>query len=134
MTVVFSTHYLAEAEVSDRVVLLAHGRVVGSDTPAALKAMLGDEVIEIEGPDASRFLASLKNLVTVRVTIRTERGYRIGIAGRRDGLAELGGSASGLVRFTIRPATLDDVYFARTQVANAVEPSSTVAAGAASRT
>jgi ABC-2 type transport system ATP-binding protein len=132
MTVVFSTHYLAEAEISDRVVLLAHGRVVGSDTPAALKAMLGDEVIEIEGPDAPRLLAAIKNLVTVRATIRTERGYRIGIADRRVGLAELGGSASGLVRFTIRPATLDDVYFARTQTDSAVQPSSTVAAGAAS--
>ena len=94
--------------------------------------MLGDEVIEIEGPDASRLLAAIKNLVTVRVTIRTERGYRIGIADRRVGLAELGGSASGLVRFTIRPATLDDVYFARTQTDSAVQPSSTVAAGAAS--
>lgn len=132
MTIVFSTHYLAEAEVSDRVVLLAHGRVVGNDTPGALKAMLGDEVIEIEGPDASRLLAALKTLATVRVTIKTERGYRIGIAGPRDGLAELGGSASGLVRFTIRPATLDDVYFARTQVARAVQPPSPLAAEAAS--
>jgi ABC-2 type transport system ATP-binding protein len=132
MTIVFSTHYLAEAEVSDRVVLLARGRVVGSDTPSALKAMLGDEVIEFEGPDAPRLLTALKALANVRVTIKTERGYRIGIAGRRDGLAELGGSAAGLVRFTIRPATLDDVYFARTQVAEAVQPASPVAAEAAS--
>jgi ABC-2 type transport system ATP-binding protein len=132
MTIVFSTHYLAEAEVSDRVVLLAHGRVVGSDTPAALKALLGDEVIEIEGPDAARLVSSLDTLATVRVTIKTERGYRVGIAGRRDGLAELGGSASGLVRFTIRPATLDDVYFARTQVAPAVRVSSPLTAEAAS--
>src|SRR5687767_13726621 len=35
-TIVFSTHYLAEAEGCDRVVLLANGRSVGSDTPAAL--------------------------------------------------------------------------------------------------
>ena len=130
MTILFSTHYLVEAEISDRVVLLARGRVVGSDTPAALKATLGDEVIEIEGPEAARLVDALKDLVTVRVTIRTERGYRIGIAGRRDGLAELGGSASGLVRFTIRPATLDDVYFARTQGPAAVRPPSAVAAGA----
>jgi ABC-2 type transport system ATP-binding protein len=132
MTIVFSTHYLAEAEVCDRVVLLARGRVVGSDTPAGLKATLGDEVVEIEGPDASRVLAALKNLVTVRVTIRTERGYRIGIAGRRDGLADIGALPSGLVRFTIRPATLDDVYFARTQVADVVNSPSSVPAGAAS--
>ena len=121
-TILFSTHYLAEAEACDRVVLLAHGRAAGNDSPIALKATLGDEVIEIEGPDAPRLLATLHELVTVRVTIKTERGYRIGIIGQRDGLAKLGGIASGLVRFTIRPASLDDVYFARTQMAGVVRP------------
>jgi ABC-2 type transport system ATP-binding protein len=122
-TIVFSTHYLAEAEGCDRVVLLANGRSVGSDTPAALKAVLGDEVVEIEGPEAPRLVAALRDSMNVRVTIKTERGYRVGIAGRRDGLAKLGGLAPGLVRFTIRPATLDDVYFARTQRAGALLPS-----------
>jgi ABC-2 type transport system ATP-binding protein len=119
-TIVFSTHYLAEAEGCDRVVLLANGRSVGSDRPAALKAMLGDEVVEIEGPDAHHLLAALQESVNVRITIKTGRGYRVGIVGRRDGLVKLGGLAPGVVRFTIRPATLDDVYFARTQGASAV--------------
>jgi len=56
----------------------------------------------------------------VRITIKTERGYRVGIVSRGDGLAKLGGLAPGVVRFTIRPATLDDVYFARTQGASSV--------------
>ena len=127
VTILFSTHYLAEAERCDRVVLLANGRSVGSDTPAALKATLGDDVVEIEGPDASRFLAALQAVVHPRATIRTERGYRIGIAGERDGLAKLSGLAAGLVRFTIRPVTLDDVYFARTQVLGSAEPASDLA-------
>ena len=125
-TIVFSTHYLAEAEVCDRVVLLAHGRAVGSDSPVALKATLGDEVIEIEGSEAPRLLAALQDLANIRVTIKTERGYRIGIVGHRDGLAKLGAVASGLVRFTIRPASLDDVYYARTQVVGAARPASAV--------
>jgi ABC-2 type transport system ATP-binding protein len=122
-TIVFSTHYLAEAEQCDHVVLLANGRSVGSDTPAALKAMLGDEIVEIEGPDAPRLLAALRDAVQIRAVITTARGYRVGIVGRRDGLAKLGGLAPGVVRFTIRPATLDDVYFARTQPENAVSVS-----------
>ena len=77
--------------------------------------MLGDEVVEIEGPEAYHLIAALHDSVTVRITIKTERGYRVGIADRRGGLTNLGNVASGLVRFTIRPATLDDVYFARTQ-------------------
>jgi ABC-2 type transport system ATP-binding protein len=118
-TILFSTHYLAEAEGCDRVVLLARGRIVGSDTPTALKATLGDEVIEIEGPDADHLFPQVQDVVNVRVAIKTERGYRIGINGTREGLAKLAGMAPNLVRLTVRPATLDDVYFARTQGASA---------------
>jgi ABC-2 type transport system ATP-binding protein len=114
-TIVFSTHYLAEAEGCDRIVLLANGQVVGSDSPAALKAALGDEVIEIEGPEAESVLTQLPDLVDVRLAIKTERGYRVGIVGARDGLARLAGVVPRLVRFSVRPATLDDVYFAKTQ-------------------
>ena len=44
-TILFSTHYLAEAESADRVVLLSHGRVAADDTPAALRATLADRVL-----------------------------------------------------------------------------------------
>jgi ABC-2 type transport system ATP-binding protein len=118
-TVLFSTHYLTEAEGCDRVVLLARGRVVASDTPTALKATLGDEVVEVEGPDAQRWLPGLRDLVDVRLVIKTERGYRIGIVGSTEGLTRLAGLAPKLVRLTVRPATLDDVYFAKTQIADA---------------
>ena len=117
-TLLFSTHYLAEAEGCDRVVFLANGQAVGSDSPASLKATLGDEVIEIEGPGADSVLAQLPDLVDVRLAIKTERGYRVGIVGARDGLAKLAGLVPGLVRFSVRPATLDDVYFAKTQGAS----------------
>jgi ABC-2 type transport system ATP-binding protein len=118
-TVLFSTHYLAEAEECDRVVLLARGHVVASDTPAALKATLGDGIVEVEGPDAQLLLPGLRDLVNVRLAIKTERGYRIGIVGSTEGLTRLAGLAPKLVRLTVRPATLDDVYFAKTQIAGA---------------
>jgi ABC-2 type transport system ATP-binding protein len=113
--ILFSTHYLAEAEPCDFVVMLADGRAVATGTPTALKATFGEAVVEIEGPDANRVLAALHDLVSVRVMTKTERGYRVGITGPSDGLARLTGLATRLVRFTIRPVTLDDVYFARTQ-------------------
>ena len=116
-TILFSTHYLAEAEGCDFIVFLANGQVVASDSPAALKATVGDEVIEIEGPGADSLLAQLPSLVDVRLAIKTERGYRVGIVGARDGLARLAGMVPRLVRFSVRPATLDDVYFAKTQTA-----------------
>jgi ABC-type multidrug transport system ATPase subunit len=114
-TIVFSTHYLDEAQTCDRVVLLAHGRSVGNDTPASLKETIGDEVIEIEGGSAPHLLSALRDMVNVRAVIKTGRGYRVGFVGRRDQLVKASGLATDLVRFTIRPSTLDDVYFARTQ-------------------
>jgi ABC-type multidrug transport system ATPase subunit len=114
-TILFSTHYLAEAEPADRVVLLSLGRVVASDSPTALKATIGVEVAEIEGPDAERLAQALCGLGAAQTRVRTERGFRVGLTGERDAVIELAGTAPGIVRFALRPATLEDVYFARTQ-------------------
>lgn len=114
-TILFSTHYLAEAESSDRVVLLSAGRVVAHDAPAALRATVGSEVAEIEGPGAEQLVAALRDRGVGLTSVRTERGARVGLSGSRETVIELAGSASGIERFALRPATLEDVYFARTQ-------------------
>jgi ABC-2 type transport system ATP-binding protein len=45
-TILFSTHYLEEADVAaDRVVMMARGRVVADGTPAAIKNSVGLRVI-----------------------------------------------------------------------------------------
>ena len=128
-TILFSTHYLTEAESSDRVILLARGRIVAANSPAALMAEVGGEVVELEGPDAERAARALLGVATVHLSVRTERGYRLGISGPHDELAgELArtvGTTPRITRFAIRPATLEDVYFARTQGADIVSPATT---------
>jgi ABC-2 type transport system ATP-binding protein len=114
-TILFSTHYLAEAEAADRVVLLSEGRVVASDAPAALRATVGQEVAEIEGAGAERLVKALRGLGAANSGVRTERGFRVGLRGAREAVVELAGTAPGIERFALRPATLEDVYFALTQ-------------------
>lgn len=126
-TILFSTHYLAEAEHCDHVVLLARGRAVGTGAPSVLKATVGDEIVEIEGRGAEKVLPILQDFAAVRVTVRTERGYRIGVHGPREQLARLAGMVPELQSITIRPATLEDVYFALTQTAAAAEPAGALA-------
>jgi len=116
-TVFFSTHYLAEAEPADRVVLLAQGRVVAEGVPGALRADLGEEIAEIEGEGAERLTRALRGLGSARVVLSTGRGLRVGITGERQAVVELAGQAPGIDRFTLRPTSLEDVYFARTQEA-----------------
>lgn len=113
-TVLFSTHYLSEAESADRVVLLSQGRVVANDSPGSLRATIGAEVAEIDGPGAERLVKALRGLGAVASTVRTDRGFRVGLRDAREAVVELAGTAPGVDRFALRPATLEDVYFART--------------------
>jgi ABC-2 type transport system ATP-binding protein len=121
VTVVFSTHYLAEAESCDLVFMLAHGRLVAADTPAALRATVGDQVVEIDGPDAEHAVHAIAASSRVAMSVRTERGWRVGVSSAHGGLATIVGAAPCLTHVDVRNATLEDVYFARTQ---GVSPSS----------
>ena len=52
-TVIFATHYLEEADAyADRVVLMAHGRVVADGPTTEIKAMVGARTIRATLPDA----------------------------------------------------------------------------------
>jgi ABC-2 type transport system ATP-binding protein len=51
-TILFATHYLEEADAyADRVVLMAHGRVVADGPPTEIKAMVGVRMIRATLPD-----------------------------------------------------------------------------------
>jgi ABC-2 type transport system ATP-binding protein len=114
-TVLFSTHYMQEAEPADRVVLLSRGKVVACGAPSELQAEIGVEVAEIEGTGAERLVKALTGLGATRTKVRTERGYRVGLTGARDAVVELAGTAPGIDRFVLRRPSLEDVYFTRTQ-------------------
>jgi ABC-2 type transport system ATP-binding protein len=50
-TVFFTTHYMEEAEIADRIALIDAGRIVALDTPTALKARIGGGVIRLQTED-----------------------------------------------------------------------------------
>src|SRR6185437_6410842 len=53
-TVFFTTHYMEEAVVADRIALIDAGQIVALDTPAALKARLGGGVVRLETADDAK--------------------------------------------------------------------------------
>jgi ABC-2 type transport system ATP-binding protein len=114
LTVLLTTHYLEEAErLCDRVAIIHAGRIVALDTPAALLAGLGRQLVEIRvDGSVNSALASLREsgvagedafAVGSRVTVPLHRhSSREAIAAIHDlGLA---GAISA------REPTLDDVY------------------------
>ncbi|MCO1656682.1 ABC transporter ATP-binding protein [Pseudonocardia humida] len=68
-TVLFATHYLAEAEeFADRVVLMRSGRVVADGSVAAVRSLAAGRVVALTLPGADpRALAALPGVADVRV-------------------------------------------------------------------
>jgi len=114
MTILLTTHYLDEAEkLCDRVAIMHAGRIVALDTPRALLAALGRELVELRvDGDAGSALASLRErgiagedafAIGSRLTLPlrdTSAGEAIAV------VHDLGLAAA----ISAREPTLDDVY------------------------
>ena len=114
-TILFSTHYLAEAEPADRVVLLARGPGGrGRHARGAPRRAWVTRSPRSRGRAPSGWRARCAAWAPRWSLLGTERGYRVGLAGEREPVVELAGAAPGIERFAFRPTSLEDVYFART--------------------
>jgi ABC-2 type transport system ATP-binding protein len=115
MTVMLTTHYLDEAErLCDRVGIMHSGSIVALDTPRALLAAVGDEVVELRtGRNGAMALAALQTDrvagddafaigTTITVPVRGRPAGDIAAAAARLGL--------DLLATSTRRPTLDDVY------------------------
>ena len=115
MTIVLTTHYLDEAQrLCDRVAIIHEGAIVALDSPAALLAGLGREILEFRvngSPEAA--LAALRErrvagadafAVGARVTVPLHEHSAT------DALAVIDGDHLRVSEIATRIPTLDDVY------------------------
>jgi len=119
MTILLTTHYLDEAErLCDRVAIIHLGEIVALDTPRALLAGLGDEILEFRvSGDPSAVIAELRE-----AGIATDDAFAIGSRitvplhgrGASDALAAIDSDRLRPSEITTRVPTLDDVYLNRT--------------------
>jgi ABC-2 type transport system ATP-binding protein len=59
ITIFLTTHYMDEAENCDRIAIIDHGKIVAIDTPAALKASVGEDRVQIHTADDAAAIAAL---------------------------------------------------------------------------
>jgi ABC-2 type transport system ATP-binding protein len=115
MAILLTTHYLDEAErLCDRVAIIHAGRIIALDTPSALVAGLGDELVELRlNADPAAALALLRargiagddafaigSTLTLPVHERTAA----------QAIALIHDAGVGASSITARRPTLDDVY------------------------
>jgi ABC-2 type transport system ATP-binding protein len=60
ITIFLTTHYMDEAEYCERIAIMDQGRIIVLDTPAALKASVGSDRVQIETPDPQAAIAALR--------------------------------------------------------------------------
>lgn len=121
MTVFLTTHYLDEADVlSDRVIVIDHGRIVAADTPDNLKAQVAGDLVVLEVADADKVPAAAQMLARAAgeepeveertVQARVERGGTVVPRLMR----ELTHADIELDTVEVRRPTLDDVFLTLT--------------------
>ncbi len=114
LTLLLTTHYLDEAErLCDRVAIVHRGEIVALDTPAALRASLGEEIVELRvDGDGEWALARLRDR-----GIAGETAFAVGstltvpvAGGAAAAVAALEELRLPVTSLATRRPTLDDVY------------------------
>ena len=60
ITIFMTTHYMDEAEYCDRIAIMDNGKIIALDTPAALKASVGKDRVQIQTTDDAAAIAALR--------------------------------------------------------------------------
>jgi ABC-2 type transport system ATP-binding protein len=114
VTIIMTTHYLDEAErLCDRLAIIDAGAIVACDSPQALLASVGEDVIELRVDDAPAAVVALGDLGVAAADIAVT-GSTITASLRDIGpdrvTGHLGRLSIDVHAATTRRPTLDDVY------------------------
>ena len=114
VTVLLTTHLMEEAERCDRVAIIDRGKIVASNTPDALRAEIGGEVISARTKDATSLGERIAQSLGVEVSVLNDE-VRIEHPEGAAFIATLVGKFPGEIdSVTLAKPTLEDVFIART--------------------
>ena len=122
MSIFLTTHYLDEADqLSDRVAIIDHGRIVTTGTPGQLKSNLGGDIVNVRLRRSTKGAAELLREIPGILSVRengSERSYRLTVV-RGDSLVPsvvraCDAQGIDLDAITTHQPSLDEVFLART--------------------
>jgi ABC-2 type transport system ATP-binding protein len=120
-TVFVTTHYMEEAEACHRLALMNRGRLIALDTPSGLRAAAGEQLLELQTPDAVGALAALDGAPEVVRAGLFGRDLHVTVADRDAALAALPLrlAARGVAVSRLREIapSLEDVFISLVQAA-----------------
>jgi ABC-2 type transport system ATP-binding protein len=114
ITIFLTTHYMDEAEYCDRIAIMDHGRIIVIDTPAALKASVGTDRVQIQTDDDAAAIAALQERFGLEATV-AEGQVTFGVAEGDQFVPRLFAELGVPIR-AVRVArpSLDDVFMSYT--------------------
>jgi len=114
VTVLLTTHLMEEAERCDRIAIIDRGRIVALDTPEALRAEIGGEVISARTKDATTLAQRIVESLGVEVSVLNDE-VRIEQPEGASCIARLVEAFPGEIdSVTLAKPTLEDVFIAKT--------------------
>jgi ABC-2 type transport system ATP-binding protein len=109
-TMFLTTHYMDEAERCDRIAIIDQGRIVAIDTPDALKASIGDDVVTVTTHDDEAALADIARGLGITGE-QTDEGLRLRVPAGEEFVPRLFEHvAGGILSVNVRRPSLDDVF------------------------
>ena len=110
-TVVFTTHYLEEAEqFADRVAIIDHGRIVAVGAPHELVEGMGGDVALLKSPEPKKLASALRKMDFASGVRLEDGGVRVAVRHSHENLPKLFRACKGITSIEIHPATLNDVF------------------------
>ncbi|MBP1969935.1 ABC-2 type transport system ATP-binding protein [Virgibacillus natechei] len=115
ITMFLTTHYLDEAEISDRVAIMDRGEIIALDKPTELKNQLGGDMIELSTEDNQKALEEIKAKVEgAEVSVHDDTIY-LKVASSDAFISSFIKTLDiPITKLNIRKPTLNDVFLAFT--------------------
>jgi ABC-2 type transport system ATP-binding protein len=114
ITIFLTTHYMDEAEYCGRIAIIDQGQIVVLDTPAALKASVGKDRIQIHTEDDAKAIEALRERFDIEATI-AEGAVTFGVPEGESFVPRLFAQLGQPIRsVSVAKPSLDDVFMSYT--------------------